>query len=148
MVLSGAYISVCIGSGFATGQELLQFFSSQGLISLVAGFICMMIMCYCGYKLLYIGKTNTLRSSNDIFTYLFGTNIGNIFKIIIPVFSLCSFIVMVSGAGSAMNQYYGINKTLGGTMLALVSLFSVMLGMNKVLDILGNIALTIRKHLL
>jgi len=41
MVLSGAYISVCIGSGFATGQELLQFFSSQGLISLVAGFICM-----------------------------------------------------------------------------------------------------------
>ena len=38
---------------------------------------------------------------------------------------------MVSGAGSAMNQYYGINKTLGGTMLALVSLFSVMLGMNK-----------------
>ena len=139
MVLSGAYISVCIGSGFATGQELLQFFSSQGLISLVAGFICMMIMCYCGYKLLYIGKTNTLRSSNDIFTYLFGTNIGNIFKIIIPVFSLCSFIVMVSGAGSAMNQYYGINKTLGGTMLALVSLFSVMLGMNKVLDILGNI---------
>ena len=139
MVLSGAYISVCIGSGFATGQELLQFFSSQGLISLVAGFICMMIMCYCGYKLLYIGKTNTLRSSNDIFTYLFGTNIGNIFKIIIPVFSLCSFIVMVSGAGSAINQYYGINKTLGGTTLALVSLFSVMLGMNKVLDILGNI---------
>lgn len=139
MILAGAYISVCIGSGFATGQELLQFFSSQGLISILAGFICMVIMSYCGFKLLYIGKTNMLRSSNDIFIYLFGNTIGNIFKIIIPIFSLCSFIVMISGAGSAMNQYYGINKTLGGIILALLALVSVMLGMNKVLDILGNI---------
>lgn len=99
----------------------------------------MIIMSYCGFRLLYIGKTNNLRSSNDIFTYLFGNYIGGIFKILIPVFSLCSFIVMVSGAGATINQYYGIDKTVGGIILALLALASVMLGMNKVLDILGNI---------
>lgn len=139
MILAGAYISVCIGSGFATGQELLQFFSSQGLISIVSGIICMIIMSYCGFKLLYIGKTNNLRSSNDIFTYLFGKYIGGVFKVVIPVFSLCSFIVMVSGAGATINQYYGVNKTIGCIVLALLALISVMMGMNKVLDILGNI---------
>lgn len=99
----------------------------------------MIIMSYCGAKLLYIGKTKNLRSSNDIFTYLFGNYIGNGFKIIIPVFSLCSFVVMVSGAGATINQYYGINKTVGCIILALLALISVMMGMNKVVDILGNI---------
>lgn len=99
----------------------------------------MILMSYCGAKLLHIGKTTNLRSSNDIFTYLFGKYIGNMFKVIIPIFSLCSFIVMVSGAGAAINQYYGMNKMLGGVILALISMVSVMMGMNKVLAILGNI---------
>jgi uncharacterized membrane protein YkvI len=139
VVLAGAYISVCIGSGFATGQEILQFFSAQGSKSILAGIICMVIMMYCGAKLLKIGKTINLKYSNDIFTYLFGNFIGSIFKILIPVFALCSFIVMISGAGATMNQYYGVDKTIGGIILAIITMISVIMGMNKVLDILGNL---------
>ncbi|MGL5316372.1 MAG: YkvI family membrane protein [Peptostreptococcaceae bacterium] len=107
--------------------------------SILIGIICMFIMAYCGAKLFYIGKTVKLRSSNDIFVYLFGEYIGNIFKVIIPVFCLCSFVVMISGAGSAINQYFGINKSIGVIILALLSLISVMMGIEKVLYILGNI---------
>jgi len=32
LTLAGTYISVCIGSGFATGQEIMQFFSAHGMI--------------------------------------------------------------------------------------------------------------------
>ena len=99
----------------------------------------MVIMSYCGVKLLRIGKNINLKSSNDIFIYLFGNRIGSIFKIIIPVFCLSSFIVMISGAGSTINQYYGINRNLGGFVLALICLISVMLGMDKLIDILGKI---------
>lgn len=139
VMLAGAYISVCIGSGFATGQEILQFFSAQGSKSILAGIICMVIMMYCGARLFEIGKNIQLKYSNDIFTYLFGDFMGSIFKIIIPVFSLCSFIVMISGAGATINQYYGINKTIGGIILAIITMISVIMGMNKVLDILGNL---------
>lgn len=139
VMLAGAYISVCIGSGFATGQEILQFFSAQGSKSILAGIICMVLMMYCGARLFEIGKNIQLKYSNDIFTYLFGDFMGNIFKIIIPVFSLCSFIVMISGAGATINQYYGINKTIGGIILAIITMISVIMGMNKVLDILGNL---------
>lgn len=139
VMLAGAYISVCIGSGFATGQEILQFFSAQGSKSILAGIICMVLMMYCGARLFEIGKNIQLKYSNDIFTYLFGDFMGSIFKIIIPVFSLCSFIVMISGAGATINQYYGINKTIGGIILAIITMISVIMGMNKVLDILGNL---------
>ncbi|WP_250675890.1 hypothetical protein LZ906_007970 [Paraclostridium ghonii] len=117
----------------------MQFFSAQGSKSILSGIVCMIIMMYCGAKLFKLGKIMNLRYSNDIFLYLFGNKLGYIFKIIIPVFSLCSFIVMIAGAGAAMNQYYGIDKNVGGILLAIVTMVSVILGMNKVLDILGNI---------
>lgn len=139
MKFAGTYISVCIGSGFATGQEIMQFFSAHGMISVVSNLICMIVLAYCGAALLEIGKTVRLKSSNDIFTYLCGNYIGKFFKVFMPVFFLCSFVVMVSGAGASMNQYYGINKDLGSLILAILALVSILLGINKVIDILGNI---------
>lgn len=138
-MIAGAIVSVCIGSGFATGQELLQFFTAYGYKGLFAGLICMIIMCYCCSTLLMLGKSGKVKDSNDIFIYLFGEYIGSVFKIIIPLFCLCSFVVMISGAGATLTQYYGINKYIGQVLLALLSLISVMMGMDKVLAILGKI---------
>lgn len=139
MKFAGTYISVCIGSGFATGQEIMQFFSAHGMISILSNMICMIILAYCGASLLEIGKTVKLKSSNDIFTYLCGDWIGGFFKIFMPIFFFCSFIVMISGAGASINQYYGIDKNIGSLILAILAFISVLLGMNKVIDILGNI---------
>ncbi|MEG1310731.1 MAG: hypothetical protein RR942_02655 [Romboutsia sp.] len=139
MKFAGTYISVCIGSGFATGQEIMQFFSVHGMISILSNLICMIVLAYCGASLLEIGKVVKLRSSNDIFTYLCGDWIGGFFKIFIPVFFFLSFVVMISGAGASVNQYYGINKNIGSLILSILALISVLMGMNKIIDILGNI---------
>ena len=139
MKFAGTYISVCIGSGFATGQEIMQFFSAHGLMSIFSSIICMVILSYSGARLLDIGKQVKLKSTNDIFTYLCGNKIGNLFKFFMPIFFLCSFIVMVSGAGASLNQYYHIDKNIGSLGLVIIALASILLGMNKIIDILGNI---------
>lgn len=139
MKFAGTYISVCIGSGFATGQEIMQFFSAHGMISILSNIICMGLMAYCGANLLEIGKKGNLKSSNDIFTYLCGRHIGNLFKKFMPLFFFCSFVIMLSGAGASINQYYGISKNIGSLILAIITLGSVLLGINKVISILGNI---------
>ena len=56
-----------------------------------------------------------------------------------PIFFFCSFVIMLSGAGASINQYYGISKNLGSLILAIITLCSVLLGINKVISILGNI---------
>lgn len=137
--LAGTYISVCIGSGFATGQEIMQFFSAHGMISILSNVICMGIMAYCGASLLEIGNQKNLKSSNDIFEYLFVKHIGKLFKSFMPIFFFCSFVIMLSGAGASINQYYGISKNIGSLILAIITLCSVLLGINKVISILGNI---------
>ena len=136
---AGAYISICIGSGFATGQEIMQFFSAHGMISILSNLICMIMLAYCGAKLLEIGKTTELDSNNDIFTFLCGKWLGGFFKIFMPIFFFSVFVVMISGAGSSMNQYYGIDKNIGSLILAITCLVTVLLGMDKVLKILGHI---------
>ena len=65
---AGTYISVCIGSGFATGQEIMQFFSAQGMISIISSLICMVILSYCGAKLLEMGRQFKFRGNNEIYT--------------------------------------------------------------------------------
>ena len=117
LTLAGTYISVCIGSGFATGQEIMQFFSAHGMISILSNTICMGIMAYCGASLLEIGNKKNLKSSNDIFEYLCGKHIGYLFKRFMPIFFFCSFVIMLSGAGASINQYYGISKNLGSLIL-------------------------------
>ena len=136
---AGTYISVCIGSGFATGQEIMQFFSAQGMISILSSLICMVILAYCGGSLLEIGKESRLRSNNEIYTYLCGNHIGAFFKFFMPIFFFLSFVIMIAGAGASINQYYGLDKLMGSLILAIISLISVLMGMNKLIDILGNI---------
>ncbi|MGL5330417.1 MAG: YkvI family membrane protein [Peptostreptococcaceae bacterium] len=137
---AGTYISVCIGSGFATGQEIMQFFSAHGIgKSIFSALICMIVLSYCGGKLLEIGKTSKLKSANDIFTHLLGKPIGNVFKVFMPLFFLCSFVVMVAGAGASINQYYGLDKSIGSFIMIILCLLSVLLGITRVIDILGNI---------
>ena len=65
--------------------------------------------------------------------------IGYLFKRFMPIFFFCSFVIMLSGAGASINQYYGISKNLGSLILAIITLCSVLLGINKVISILGNI---------
>lgn len=38
IMLAGAYVACAIGSGYATGQEIMQFFSGHGLMS-IAGVV-------------------------------------------------------------------------------------------------------------
>ena len=36
---AGAYVACAIGSGFATGQEIMQFFTAQGIMSILGSII-------------------------------------------------------------------------------------------------------------
>ena len=52
---AGAYIAFEIGSGFATGQEILQFYTSYGAMSIGAALISMIIFAWAGGSMMKIG---------------------------------------------------------------------------------------------
>jgi len=49
------------------------------------------------------------------------------------------FVVMISGAGATLTEYYGLHPMVGRVGMALVSFITVSLGLDKLSKILGGI---------
>ncbi|MCE4831011.1 hypothetical protein LV540_16520, partial [Clostridioides difficile] len=49
---AGAYVATVIGSGFATGQEILQFFTFYGYAGIIGGIISMVLFSWFGAEVI------------------------------------------------------------------------------------------------
>ncbi len=137
--VAGAYIAICIGAGFATGQEIMQFYSAFGLKSIFGALICMMLFIICGTDILKTGKENNLSSNSEIFIFFCGKQLGFFFKTFVPVFIFSTFIIMISGAGAAISQYFGVAPEIGRLIMIILILGSLFLGFEKIIKILGGL---------
>ncbi len=134
---AGAFIAFMIGSGFASGQEILQFFTSYGFMGIGGALISMFLFSWVGAVIM--GKGYDMREDDDFnpFRYYCGKVLGTFFEWFIPFFLFCVVVVMISGAGATINQYYGLPNWVGSTLMAVVVTLSVLLGLQKLIDIIG-----------
>lgn len=136
---AGAIVALLIGSGFATGQEVLQYFTSygwQGMLVVIAMFI---MMTYVMVEFMMTGNKEKFESGNDIYYYYAGPYLGKFYDYFSAFFLFLSFIVMVAGAGATANQHFGIPKEVGGIILGLLAIIACITGLRKIVDIIGGI---------
>lgn len=138
--IGGAFMAWVIGSGFATGQEVLQFFSSFGywsygvvLINL-AGFIIM------GYFLLHFGFANRQNENYDPFLFFCGKRLGKAYAILVTCTLLLLIPVLFAGAGAALYEYYGIPHLIGSAIMAIVVLAVYLIGFERMVSILSSLS--------
>ena len=134
---AGAYVACIIGSGFATGQEIMQFFTSSGLMGIGASIIAMVIFSWFGGCIMEHGRELQLKNPGMILRYYCGAKLGVVVEWMIQLVLFCVFVVMISGAGATLSEYYGMNPMVGRVLMALLALGTVLLGLSKLMDILG-----------
>lgn len=88
-MIAGAWVSFCIGSGFATGQELLQYFGAYGALGFRSIIVGMILHGYSSASFLKLGNEQHFHNPMDVFDYYCGKTFGKLFKLL-SVFS-CSF---------------------------------------------------------
>ena len=64
---AGAYVATVIGSGFATGQEIMQFFSFYGFAGIIGGIISMVLFSWMGASVMSKGKELQLKEPIKIY---------------------------------------------------------------------------------
>ncbi len=69
MKLGGAYIAFCIGSGYATGQEIMQFFSAFGWKSIGAVIISMVLFVWLGATMMRDGRKLCFKTDTEVWRY-------------------------------------------------------------------------------
>lgn len=137
--LAGAFIAGMIGSGFATGQEVLQFFSSFGLKSYLVLAVCMVGFLLVGHGILRAGQQNKSDPSFQSFLFFCKKPLGIFYLVLTPIFLLIILAVMIAGAGATIYEYFGISRYIGSAVIAALALISYLIGFKKLLRIVSMI---------
>lgn len=140
LTFGGAVVAYLIGSAFATGQEVMQFFTNFGVWeSLGAVVVCFVIITYLGGMLMKDGHDLRLKNPGDVYVVYGGKYIGNFVKYFSAIYLYFLYILMLSGAGTVMSEYYGMNRWVGSIFMALGTLIVVLLGLKNMVQVLGKL---------
>jgi uncharacterized membrane protein YkvI len=138
--LSGAFVATIIGSGFASGQELVQFFTVYGIAgALGAAAVSFAIYAVFSVELFNFGKTMPAEKQTAFFTVYFGEKVGAVLDWFCVIYIYGVFFIMLAGAGATLNQYFGVPNAVGSILMAVLCAITVLLGLKKLVDVMGTI---------
>ena len=135
--IAGAYIAWIMGSGFASGQEIFQFFTSYGYRSFVILAINLAGFLLVGTEVLETGQAHRLDKSFNHFEYYCGKKLGTFYSWFMPVNMFCILIVMISGSGTALHEYFGLNHAVGAFIMAVLVFLSYTIGFERFVKIVS-----------
>lgn len=132
--VAAAYIGTIVGAGFATGQEILQFFTRFGEMGLAGLTMAAIMFMMFGYIVMNLGRKLNARSHLEIIMYSGGRTLGGIIDLIITFFLFGSFTAMISGTGALFAQQFNLPRQTGNILMAVISAATVLTGINGVIN--------------
>lgn len=139
IVIMGAFISYTVGAGFASGNEVLQFFGSWGFPDVVPGIIgaiaVTIIFCNALFRESHYVK---FEKTTDAYVYFGGKGFGTFFKYYVFVLIFGCFMLMFSGAGSLLNQAWNLPQWVGSVLMGIVAGIVVLGGLKTIENVLGS----------
>ena len=106
--IAATYIGTVVGAGFATGQEILQFFVRFGKPGLLGILLAAVLFVFFGSVIMGLGNRLNARSHLEIIRYSSGRFWGNIADALIPFFLFGSLTAMMAGTGALLRQQLGL----------------------------------------
>lgn len=127
------YIGTVIGAGFASGQEVLQFFISYGGQGLWGVLVVTIFFAYLGMIVMYIATKFNSGCYQDILPYLMGpaAKLMDVLSLIMLVGGLG---IMLAGSGAVVNQYFGLPNNIGVIAALIITVAVIWGGVERVLS--------------
>lgn len=133
--IASVFIGTVIGAGFASGKELVQFFTqfgNKGLYGIIlSGFLFALV----AWGTLYISHIKGYTSYREFMEGLVGKWIAYLMESIVTLFMLACFCAMLAGAGAMLQQYFGIPYLVGSFVMALICFITFQFDIKGVLFI-------------
>lgn len=137
--IGAGFIGVIVGAGFASGQELLQFFTSFGALGIVGTVVATVLFAFLGMNLSQLGSRFQTTSHQHVIYHICGKYLGIVVDVIITFFLFGVTVVMFSGAGAIFEQQFGISSFVGSIFMAGLTIASVMLNVKKVIILISTV---------
>lgn len=132
--VAATYIGTVVGAGFATGQEVLQFFTRFGILGLGGLAITTILFIVFGYIIMDLGSAFHANSHLEIIQYSGGKILGTIIDGVVTIFLFGTFAVMIAGNGALFEQQLKLPSIIGNTIMAVLTALTVLTGINGVIN--------------
>lgn len=135
--IASAFVGVLVGAGFASGQEILQFFTSFGAIGLVGGAVSGAVFVFLAMALASLGQHLAADSHKPVVYLICGKYIGAFVDAFVTFFMFGVAVVMLAGAGSLLEQFTGVSSVYGSVAATLLIVLIVCLNLRSVITVIG-----------
>ncbi len=133
--IGAVFIGTVVGAGFASGQEIMQFFTCfgrVGMVTLVLSGLLFYIIAAAAIKSAAWHRTYNYR---DFIYCVAGKRLGFTFDILVTAFLLIGTSIMFSGSGALFEEGFGLSKAWGIAVMALLTLIIILQSLNGVMRI-------------
>lgn len=132
-----AYIGVIVGAGLSSGQDLLQYFISFGQIGLIGVLLLGLLNAVFGKIMLTLGCYYRADNHEEVFAQISHPIITRILDFVLIAGSFIMGFVMIAGAGSNLEQQFGLPFWTGGLICSLLIMVVSFMDFDKITSVLG-----------
>ena len=137
--IASAFMGIIIGAGFASGQEILQYFTSFGTKGTIGAIISILLFGYLGMILTKLGSRLQTDSHKEVIYKISGRYLGVIIDSILVFILFGIGVVMISGSGSIFNQQFGMPNYVGITIMTVLVLITILSNVDRVVKVIAMI---------
>ncbi len=137
--IAGVYVGTIIGAGFASGQEILQFYTGYGWWGILGTLVTVILYPLLGYYLVVLGKRLNALSHKSVIYHLCGKYIGFVIDLLLAFFLFGVGVIMVAGSGSLFKQQFGLDPAVGYAIMAVLVIVALLLSLQRLLDVISII---------
>lgn len=143
LVIMLAYVGVVTGAGLASGHELLQYFVSLEIPGLIGEGVVGLLHTLIGGVLLQLGSHYMATDYSEVFGEITNKYMSKFMDYSLIFTCFVIGFVMIAGAGSNLNEAFGIEKWIGQVICARLIIIIGMKDFEKVSKIIGAFTLLI-----
>lgn len=138
-----AYVGVLTGAGLASGQELLQYFTAFGKAGLIGIIVVGFLHTFLGAMILQLGSYFQASEHDEVLQEITHPWINRFLDLALVLTCFVIGFVMIAGAGSNLNQQFGLPVWLGSALCAGLVILVGHLDFDKVQAIIGSFTILV-----
>lgn len=122
------YLGAVIGAGFASGQEIMQFFAGYGEIGLKGALLSIVLFSLCGGLLMHLAHRQQISNYQNLLTFMGGWPNSKIIDLGLAGFLFLGISTMLSASGAVFQEHLNLSKSLGIAVAYLAVMAALWVG--------------------
>ncbi|WGH08512.1 YkvI family membrane protein [Rothia kristinae] len=134
-----SFVGLLVGAGFATGQEVIQYFISFGSWGIAGAVLAGIVMAAAGAVILQLGSYFLADEHNRVFRSVSYPVIAKLLDASVTITLFAIGFVMLAGAGSNLQQQFGLPAWIGSAIMLVLVMVTGLLDVDRVSNIISAV---------